>query len=187
MRRANPPWPSPSPPLPWAPPIRAGSFRQNLPSPLPACLLACLPPCLSRVRPRYLRGPQRVQLPTNQCPCRRREGVRVWLTGRPPLPKVAVPYSPEGDKCAREKVTPGTKRGLQHPDPSNPSIQPSHSASLSRPVPVRLPTHAHTPPPPPNLSPAPCHPVSARALWPGCYAGACVCKGGAWMGGPARW
>lgn len=72
----------------------------------------------------------------------------MWLTGRPPLPKVAVPYSPEGDKCAREKVTPGTKRSLQHPDPSNPSIQPSHSASLSRPVPVRLPKHAHTPPTP---------------------------------------
>lgn len=100
----------------------------------------------------------------------------MWLTGKdPPLPKVAVSYSPEGDKCAREKVTPGDREAYSI------LIHPSHLSariSLPRPVPVHLPTHTPLPPEP-TCSRLPAT-LSRLGPWgQDVWVRVCVCKGGA--------
>lgn len=90
---------NPPPPSRVHPPIRAGSFRQNLPSPLPACLPVSL------TSPRASLGTFEARSEYSDLPTRalagRGEGIRVWLSGTHPPPKVAVLLQPRrGQVCA---------------------------------------------------------------------------------------
>lgn len=159
-----------------------GLFAKTFPLALPACPPVRLSNPPASVPGTFEDHSEYSDLPTRPpVPEEVRMGglARVANWKGPPLPKVAVSYSPEGDKCAREKVTPGDQEAYSI------LIHPSHLSariSLPRPVPVHLPTHTPLPPnqPVPGSLP-PCLGSALGARMCGCV---CACaREGREMGG----